>query len=77
MRLRVVDGNVNMVWVVLKLTEQVMELWGTYYSSRSLNVEGKTGVLKAVNGGREYEKDDDGEDKGLYCQHCLVNRKMW
>jgi len=31
---------------------------------------GMTWVLKAVNGGREDDKNDKGKDNGLYCQHC-------
>ena len=34
-----------------------------------LNRGGITWVLKAVDGSGEYNKDDDGKDKGLYCQH--------
>jgi len=49
---------------------QTVQVWGTYYSSSSLDRGGKTWVLKAV-GGSGYDDDNDkGKDNGLYCQHC-------
>ena len=41
--------------------------------SSSLGMEGKTWVLKAIDGSGYDDDNNKGKDNGLYCQHCYSN----